>query len=335
MKAIIGMYDASLGARSNETSGRAILARQREGDVSTFHFQDNMSRAIRHAGRILIDLIPHVYNKERIVRTIGEDGTQEAVQLKTPVPVTDKQGQPVMGPDGQPMTRVFDLAAGKYDLTVTTGPSFTTRREEAAEQMTEMVRAFPAAAPVIGDLIARNLDWPGADEISERLKAINPALQGQQGQGGGVPPEMQQQIQQMMTQLQAVTQENQALKADKSIDQGKLQIDAENAMTNRMKAQTDQFNAETARAEKAQQAQADQAVRVAQATPPPDPRVDQLAEVMGELRNRMEQMAQQPAAPPAPDYMPHILDVLGRLSQRKTPVGAKRTPEGLKLVYED
>jgi hypothetical protein len=216
MKAVMGIYDASLGARSNETSGRAIMARQREGDVATFHFQDNMARAIRHAGRILIDLIPHVYDRERIIRTIGEDGTQKAVPLKQETPVLDNNGKPVMGEDGVPMTRIYDLAAGKYDLTVATGPSFTTRREEAAMQMTEMVRAFPDAAPVIGDLIAKNLDWPGADEIAERLKAVNPALQAQNN--GGIPPEMQQQIQEGMMRLTQLEQENAALKADKRAD---------------------------------------------------------------------------------------------------------------------
>ncbi len=251
IKAIIGLYDASLGARSNETSGKAILARQREGDVSTFHFQDNMSRAIRHAGRILIDMIPHVYNKPRILRVIGEDGTQEAKPIHQEVPVTDKNGQPQMGPDGQPMTRVYDLSAGKYDLTVTTGPSFTTRREEAAEQMTEMVRAFPAAAPVIGDLIAKNLDWPGADEIAERLQSLNPAAQ--QGQGG-VPPEMQQQIQKVMAELQSLQQENAALKADRELDAQKVQIQYADAQTKRMSAQTDQFRAETERISKAVEA---------------------------------------------------------------------------------
>jgi hypothetical protein len=121
------------------------------------------------------------------------------------------------------MTRIYDLAAGKYDLTVATGPSFTTRREEAAAQMTEMVRAFPDAAPVIGDLIAKNLDWPGADEIAERLKAINPALQAQ-GQGG-IPPELQQQIQEGMMRLQQLEQENAALKADKSVEMEKIAVD--------------------------------------------------------------------------------------------------------------
>lgn len=224
IKAIVGLYDASLGARSNETSGRAIIARQREGDVSTFHFQDNVSRAIRHTGRILIDLIPKVYTGERIIRVIGEDGTERTAPLNQPVPVTDPQsGQPMTQPDpmtGQqvPLTRIYDLSAGKYDLTVTTGPSFTTRREEAAAQMTEMIRAFPQAAVVIGPELAKNLDWPGADKIAQKLEAMA---------GGGIPPEVQKQIQQGQQQLQQLTQENQQLKADKSADIMKAQADAE------------------------------------------------------------------------------------------------------------
>jgi len=237
MKAIMGLYDASLGARSNETSGRAILARQREGDVSTFHFQDNMTRAIRHAGRIIIDLVPTVYNKPRIVRVIGEDGTQEARPVNQPVPATNENGQPMVDQTGQAITRIFDLTAGKYDLTVTAGPSFTTRREEAAAQMTEMMRAFPAAAPLIGDIIAKNLDWPGADEIAKRLQAANPAAQGQGGQrdSGNIPPELQQAIQKGQQQIASLTQENQQLKADKAIEAQKLELERFKAETDRIK----------------------------------------------------------------------------------------------------
>jgi hypothetical protein len=111
MKSIMGIYDASLGARSNETSGKAIMARQREGDVSTFHFLDNMSRAIRHAGRIIIDLIPHIYQNDRIVRVLGEDGTPSQAPLGQPVPVKDEQGQPVMNQEtGQPIPASMTLA---------------------------------------------------------------------------------------------------------------------------------------------------------------------------------------------------------------------------------
>jgi len=225
MKAIIGIYDASLGARSNETSGKAIMARQREGDVATFHFIDNLARAIRHTGRILIDLIPKVYSDERVIRVLGEDGSPRSVQVNSgqPQPVVGNDGKPQVDEYGEAIMAMHDLTVGKYDLTVTTGPSFTTRREEAAMQMTEFVRAFPAAAPVIGDLLAQNLDWPGADEIAERLKSINPALQNK-----GIPPEVQQMIQQGQQAIQELTQKVQALEADKSIDQF-------NAETNRMK----------------------------------------------------------------------------------------------------
>lgn len=231
MKSIIGIYDASLGARSNETSGRAIMARQREGDVATFHFIDNLSRAIRHTGRILIDLIPKVYTEERIVRVIGEDGTQKSVKVNgsRPEAIVGPDGKPELDDQGQPLMGVYDLTAGKYDLTVTSGPSFTTRREEAAMQMTEFVRDFPAAAPVIGDLLAKNLDWPGADEIAKRLEKLNPANKDQ------IPPELQQMIQQgqeMIKQLQGKVQE---LEADKSIDQF-------NADTKRMQVQGELAN---------------------------------------------------------------------------------------------
>lgn len=252
MKATMGLYDASLGAKSNETSGKAIMARQREGDVSTFHFMDNMARAIRHAGRILIDLIPHVYSKDRIVRVMGEDGQPQSVQLGKPVAIMGKDGQPQMqpavGPDGRPvqgadgqpqmvpLTRIYDLSAGKYDLTVTTGPSFTTRREEAATQMTEMIRAFPQAAPVIGPRLARNLDWPEADEIADDLKALAP-------KPGGLPPEVQQLIQKGQQTIQQLTQEVQQLKGDKQIDLMKAQNDARKVDVEQYKAETERIQA--------------------------------------------------------------------------------------------
>ena len=207
MKAIMGIYDASLGARSNETSGRAIIARQREGDVSTFHFIDNLSRAIRHTGRVLIDLIPHVYNGERMVRVMGEDGKPETKPLNQEYQKTDpKTGQPLVDQRGQAIMAIHDLSAGKYDVTVTTGPSFTTRREEAAFQMTEMIRALPAAAPIVGKHLAKNLDWPGADEIGEELEAMS----------AGPPPEVQQKLQE---QEQTIQQ----LKGDQSAEMAKLQ----------------------------------------------------------------------------------------------------------------
>lgn len=232
MKAIIGIYDAGLGARSNETSGIAIRARQLESDTSTFHFIDNLSRAIRHTGRILVDLIPHVYTGERIVRVLGAEGVKDAktVPLNTPTKL----------PDGT--DHIYDLSVGKYDVVVTSGPSFTTRRQEAAQQMIEMLRAFPQAAQVVGDLLAKNLDWPGAEEIAERLRKMLPPEIREEGENE-LPPEhmaqmqqMQQMIEQGMQLIQQQKQELDALKTDKSIEAKKLEVDQYNAETNRIKA---------------------------------------------------------------------------------------------------
>jgi hypothetical protein len=242
MKSVMGLYDASLGAKSNETSGKAILARQREGDVSTFNFTDNLSRGIRHAGRIICDLIPKVYSTERIIRVIGEDGSVKNIPVNgaqppampAPQDAADAQKQQE---EMQAIARVYSLTTGKYDVTVETGPSYTTKREEAANQMMEFIRADPAAAPLLGDLLAKNLDWPGADEIASRLKAMLPP------QAAGQNPQMQQaqqQMQQMQHAIDALTQKLQQAGQDKEIEMAKVRIDA-------AKAQTDQFKADTDR----------------------------------------------------------------------------------------
>lgn len=228
MKSIMGLHDASLGARSNETSGRAIMARQREGDVSTFHYVDNLSRAIRHAGRILIDLIPRVYSTPRVLRVLGASGEARLapVNQKFEAQAADAEGQI------RKIERIYDLGAGKYDLTVRSGPSFTSRREEAASQMIELIRAYPPAAPMIGDLLAKNLDWPGADEIAQRLAAMLP------GQLKGVAPEVEQakaQIAKLAQALQAAGTKIAALEQDRSHEARKLEIDAFEAETNRMR----------------------------------------------------------------------------------------------------
>jgi len=239
MKAIMGLYDSSLGARSNETSGRAIIARQREGDVSNFHFQDNVARAIRHTGRILIDIIPKVYGQRKMLRILGEDGVPLMQSMLAPTQVTGVGGQPQRDSSGNPMSKVFDLTVGKYDLTVTTGPSFTTRREEAANQMIEMVRAFPQAAALVGDLIAKNLDWPGADEMAERFKAMLPP----QITGQGVPPQIQEQMGKLTEIVQKLMTENTELKADKSIEAGKLALQGQKNEIDEYRAKTDRMEA--------------------------------------------------------------------------------------------
>lgn len=237
IKAVTGIYDASLGARSNETSGKAIMARQREGDVSTFHFIDNLARSIRHTGRVVIDLIPKVYNTERVIRVMGEDNTAEAKKVNAPYEVKPAKMDEGGNEDQAAIMALHDLTVGKYDVTVSAGPSFTTRREEAATQMMELIRSFPDAAPVIGDLVAKNLDWPGADEVAKRLKMmLPPQLQEKDEDAPDPEKQMMQQHMQMMQQaLDAAQGKIAELSQQRNVDADKVEIDRYNAETNRLK----------------------------------------------------------------------------------------------------
>lgn len=232
IKAVTGIYDASLGARSNETSGKAINARQREGDVSSFHFIDNLTRSIRHAGRIVLDLIPKVYSTPRIVRILGEDGTPDTKQVNQPVAEQDEQGNEIQ--------RIYDLRVGRYDLAVAAGPSFTTRREETATQMIELIRSYPDAAPIIGDLLAKNLDWPGADEIARRLEKMLPP----QARDEAADPQAQQaqaQLQQAAQIIQSLQQQLQQAQDESALKQRELDIKAFEAQTDRIQAEKPEF----------------------------------------------------------------------------------------------
>ena len=224
MKAIMGLHEASIDDIADRRSVKAIRALQGQANVATFHFLDNLSRGIRHGGRVVLDLIPYVYSGERIIRTLGQDGTVESAQL----------GQEAVREDTENGIKgVYNLTLGKYDLTVESGPSFTTQRQEAAEQMMDLLKAFPAAAPVIGDLLAKNLDWPGADEIAERLKLLLPAVL----QGGQQEDPRRAQAVDMVKKLQGAIEQ---LKADRSIEQFEAAVNA-------FEAESKAFDSETKR----------------------------------------------------------------------------------------
>ena len=175
INATTGLHPPALGQASNETSGVAIEKRQREGDVGTFVYVDNLAIALGYAGRILVDLIPKIYDSTRVVMVIGEDETERFVEINRPA--LNEQGETVL---------LNDLAAGRYDVRVSTGPSFTTRRDAAAASMVEFIRAAPETATVVMDLLARNLDWPGSEEMAKRFRRIAVArglAEPEQGEG--------------------------------------------------------------------------------------------------------------------------------------------------------
>jgi hypothetical protein len=164
IKATTGIYDASLGAQGNEKSGRAIMARQRQGDTATYHFVDNLSRAIRQMGRIIIDLIPVVYDVPRTVRILGEDMAEE-VAIVNQLHHDEKSGE----------DRLYDMTVGKYDVTVDVGPSYESKRMETAENLTNIITAVPQIGTVCSDILVRSLDFPQSQELADRLKRTIPA----------------------------------------------------------------------------------------------------------------------------------------------------------------
>lgn len=214
IKATMGMYNASIGQRSNETSGIAINSRKKEGDVATFHFGDNLVRSITHVGVICVYAIPEVYDTARIIKIVGQEDEVKLVGIN---------GQ--MAPDQE---RAFDLTQGKYDVRVQTGPPFTTQREEAAAMYTQLITAMPDLMPVIGDLVFKYQDTAGAQAVSARLKKlVDPKLLSPEEKDETQPDP---QIVALTQQLQQVTQEAsskiQQLEAELQNKQGDLQIKA-------------------------------------------------------------------------------------------------------------
>ena len=210
MQATTGIYDASLGQRSNETSGVAIRQRQMEADVGTSIYSDNMAKAVEYSGRIIVDMIPKVYDTQRVVRILGVDDQEKMVTIN----------QMFLTQDGP--VPVNDVRFGKYTVKITVGPNYSTMRQEAAESMIAFVQAFPAAAPVVGDLIAKNMDWPGADQFAERLKALLPpgVLKPDE-----MSPEEQQQMQgQMQAQQQQMAMQEQMMQMQMAAAQAEIEV---------------------------------------------------------------------------------------------------------------
>lgn len=238
IKSTTGQYDSSLGATSNERSGRAILARERQGDTGTYHYVDNLARAIRHVTRQLVDLIPKIYDTQRIARIIGIDGETSTVRID---PLQPEPVRRLVDETGVVIEKIYNPSVGKYDVCVTTGPSYMTKRQEAMDAMGQILQANPNLWSVAGDLFVKNMDWPGAQEISKRLaKMIDPKLLEDDAD---MSPELQaakQQIEamnaemeQMMNVIQNVQQSMEAQEIQ--VKQFEAQVKAYNAETDRIK----------------------------------------------------------------------------------------------------
>lgn len=211
MKDVTGIQDASLGIKSNEVSGRAIQARQREGDIASLTFFDNGDASVLEAGDVINQLIPQIYDGTRVIRGLGEDEQMKFHKINDP-----------MDPNS------IDLSVGIYDTALSTGTSYTTRRVEAAQAMMDAIQVWPQLMTVAGDLVARAQDWPGADKIAERLE--------QAMAKGNINPD---DVGKMQQQIQKLTMENATLKLQAKNDADKHNVDIYNAETQRIRALSD------------------------------------------------------------------------------------------------
>lgn len=228
MKDVTGIHDASLGIKSNETSGKAILSRQREGDIASKTYYDNADAAILEGGDVINQLIPQIYDGTRVIRLVGPDESVKFQRINDPMDEAS-----------------VDLGIGKYDVALSTGTSYTTRRQEAATAMMEAIQVWPQLMAVAGDLVAKAQDWPGAEELATRLKkTIPPQYLDEKEREGAAELPSPEEIVAMKEALDKLTMENQALKQDKSLEWYKLQLDAYDAKTKRIAAMNRNFGEE-------------------------------------------------------------------------------------------
>lgn len=237
IKSATGQYNASLGMTSNERSGKAILARQREGDVGTYHYVDNLARAIRHIGRQLVDLIPKIYDTERIARIIGEDGESSTVKIN---PMQQEPVKKIVNPEGVVIDKIYNPSVGKYDARVITGPGYATKRQEALESMGQLLQTNPQLWQVAGDLFVKNMDWPGAQDLAKRFEKTldpkvladedNPALVAANQQMQAMQAEMQNMFE-MLQNVQRSMEEREL-----SIKEYEAEVKAYQAETQRISA---------------------------------------------------------------------------------------------------
>jgi len=231
IKATTGQYNASLGQQGNERSGRAILARQQEGDTGTYHFVDNLGRAIRYVARQLVDMIPKIYDTQRVARIIGVDGEVGMARIN---PMQPEPVKKIVDQAGTVLEKIYNPSVGVYDVVITTGPSYLTKRQEAVEAMANILQTSPQLWQVAGDLFIKNMDWPGAQEMAARFKKIiDPKVLAEDDKS----PELQAAEQQVEAVSQQLEQAMGLLNnVQSSMDAQELRIKAYEAETKRIAA---------------------------------------------------------------------------------------------------
>lgn len=214
LKAVAGMFDPALGAEGNETSGTMVRARQGQSDMSNYHFYDNLTRAIRHTGVILIDLIPHYYDTQRVIRILGVDGVPQTTTIN------EKQRDQF----GAIQQVLNDVTVGTYDVVMDTGPGYQTKRQENSDMLLGLLKTMPQVAQTAGDLVVRQMDFEAAQDVADRLAAANPLAMAEKKLPDDLPDDVKAFIAHLMGANQQMQQALQQAELEKKYRMGVEQV---------------------------------------------------------------------------------------------------------------
>ena len=219
MQAVLGIFDPNQ-VPSGNISGKALNGQQQQIDLTNYHYYDNLTRSIKHTAKIILDLVPKIYDNARVMRIIGDDGKPDLVEINKRQ--TDEQGV---------MKILNDVTVGEYDVVMDTGPGYNSKRIEAVEMMMPLLGADPQLMNIAGDLIFRNMDFPGAEIIADRLAASNPLAQIDDK--SPIPPQVQMQLAQSKQTIQQLQQQLQSMQLmlKNRADVEQLKQDAETKRT--------------------------------------------------------------------------------------------------------
>lgn len=243
IKNALGMHEASMGQRGNEISGIAVRNRQIYGDNANFHFMDNLSSSIAQVGRILVDLIPKLYNERMVTRILGEDGSEKNVPINQPFIKDEETGNERPVKQGEKYDGIYKLGAGKYDVVCDVGASYSSKRQELADKLTEIYAANPNIMALTGDIFFDVLDMPRSDEIAKRLQAqMPPEIMGDDPQAAklkAAAQTMQQMEEQLNTALAALEEKKNNEQFDMRLDAEKAQLERDKFMVEAEKTKAD------------------------------------------------------------------------------------------------
>lgn len=329
MRGASGQQNSNFGIKSEAQSGIGIQRLKDQGEVATFHFPDNLRRALQYEAKVVIDLIQKIYDTKRVVRILGLDGKEDYATLD---PSMDQAYAEADGIDAEDIEKIFNPLVGKYDVVINTGPAYQTQRQEAFAALTELAAKNPQLMAIAGDIVMRAADFPMAEELAKRFeKTLPPGMKDEKGNAPPPDPQAQMMIQQLDKALEGMSQDMDKL--EQQLAKAELQLadkSRENEIEDRKVSIMEQeANTKARQADSA--ARVEETRAVAEAREPPDTEekdadITAIAGQIAQVAAAVEQLARPPAKESAPAQAPVVVQVNSKPSAKtisiKGPSGA-------------